>query len=431
MTHERRSTRTTTRTLGWLAMAGILAACGAADTQPGGSVPDPSDSVGQPNTSDVIAASDVTPPVNDANHDKDSGPAQDEDAAEAPCEGLTEGAACDDDNACTQDDQCTAGACAGSVNTPCEDVSACQEASCDPAVGCVYEDQADGSTCQAACFDSATCQAGACVADDASAVLCPEPQEPCVDQLSCDPATGGCTKAIYSTADTECDLDGNLCTLEACDGAGSCEDLASTENCSAENLDNPCWTWTCTPKTGCVQTSFLEGNSCDDKNPCSSNDTCVVNEFSQELCVGTPVPIDDGNPCTDDSCVDGVIDHAPIDGAVCESQCGPGLCDTTAECVPSQPCGCASDAECEASGNPCDGKTYCDTVTGACEVEPGTAVVCPEVDFPLRDLIVRSQPRALRDGAGRRRHPLQRHGGLCSKRRLRGPGLPGRRGARL
>ncbi|MGB0590667.1 MAG: LamG domain-containing protein [Myxococcota bacterium] len=367
--------------MGWLLAACFLAACGAADPQAGDGIPDSSTSLGQPGTMDVVEAEDTNAPTSDVTQGKDTGPGGDDATSASPCEGLSDGVPCDDGNACTQDDQCASGVCVGGVNTPCDDVGACQEASCDPAVGCVYEDAEEGAPCQAPCFGNATCQEGTCVAEEASAVICPEPDEPCVDQLSCDPATGACTMAIYSAADTPCDLDENLCTREACDGDGSCEDLEATEDCSAQNLDNPCWTWTCTPKTGCVQTAFLEGNSCDDNNPCSSNDTCTQNEFAQELCVGTPVPIDDSNPCTDDSCIDGVINHAPLDGAVCESECGPGLCDTT-ECVPSQPCGCASDAECEASTNPCDGKAYCDTATGECDVEPGTAVVCPEVDFP-------------------------------------------------
>ena len=379
MTCAQRS-RPIVTTLGWVLLTGLLTACGAADTQGQGSIPDRTN-LGQPSTTDVVTAPDVETPTEDISHDKDSGPAPLDDAEASACEGLADGAPCNDQDACTQDDQCASGVCVGGVNTTCDAVGACQTASCDPAVGCVYEDADDDSPCDAPCYGAATCDAGICVPDDATAVVCPQPDEPCVNQLSCDPTTGGCTMAIYSIAGAACDLDENLCTVEACDGMGSCESLDATEDCSSKNQDNPCWTWTCTPKTGCVQTAFLEGNSCDDNNPCSSNDTCTVNEFNQELCIGTPVPIDDSNPCTDDSCIDGVISHAPLDGAVCESDCGPGLCAAT-ECVSSQPCGCTSDAECEDEGNPCEGKSYCDAATGLCEVESGTAIVCPEVDAP-------------------------------------------------
>ena len=134
-------------------------------------------------------------------------------------------------------------------------------------------------------------------------------------------------------------------------------------------------------KDGLRAGELPEGNSCDDNNPCSSNDTCTLNEFNQEACIGTPVPIDDGNPCTDDSCVNGVISHAPLDGAVCDSECGPGLCDTS-ECVPTEPCGCSSDAECAELDNACKGYAYCDSESGKCLIDPATALVCPAVDFP-------------------------------------------------
>ena len=377
---------------GWMTLlvamstVALIQACGAAETAPASEVPDPQARFNEADPSDVSVEADIT-----GSDGKEEGPLEDvaeedeppreADSAQGPCATLAEGAPCDDGNACTSDDQCSAGVCVGGVNTVCDDLSACQEASCDPALGCVYNEREDGAACEAPCFESASCQAGSCVADESSAILCPEPEAPCIDALGCDPATGACTLSDYAPAATPCNLDENLCTLEACDGAGTCIDLETNADCSDENLDNPCWTWTCTPKTGCVQTSFLEGNSCDDNNPCSSNDTCTLNEFNQETCIGTPIPIDDGNPCTDDACVDGVISHAPIDGAVCESECGPGLCEAS-ECVSSEPCGCVSDAECSELDNACKGYAYCDIESGKCLIDPSTAIVCPEVDFP-------------------------------------------------
>ena len=43
--------------------------------------------------------------------------------------------------------------------------------------------------------------------------------------------------------------------------------------------------------------------------------TCTLNSMGQETCLGTPIPVDDAVPCTDDACVDGVVSHTPIAGA--------------------------------------------------------------------------------------------------------------------
>jgi hypothetical protein len=59
-----------------------------------------------------------------------------------------------------------------------------------------------------------------------------------------------------------------------------------------------------------------------------------------------PSPLDDGNPCTDDTCQDGAIRHAPLpDGELCKfnkngGQCEQGVCKLSCLSVPS---GCVCD----------------------------------------------------------------------------------------
>ena len=304
-----------------------------------------------------------------------------EDAEPAgPCDGLPDGTPCEDGDVCTLDDVCDGGQCVGGVNRSCDDQGPCQPGVCDEALGCVYETLADGAACSVACFDVATCQTGACVVDGDSEVQCPTPDSDCIAELRCATATGDCTVEIYAPNEAPCDQDDDSCSLDACDGAGTCEATGELVNCEAESIDQPCWTHTCLPKDGtCVKTLFIVGGSCNDNSPCTESDTCIVTEIGQEACLGTPIDVDDGNPCTDDWCEAGVIEHAPLDGAGCPTG---DSCTPTGTCADGaclfEGCGCADDGDCEPAANQCAGVVICDTSLpiAACVLDPTTAVTC-------------------------------------------------------
>lgn len=105
---------------------------------------------------------------------------------------------CDDGDACTTDDVCVGGACAGSGGD-CEDADACTTDACDPASGCANEpiDCDDGDPCTV---------------------------------HSCDPATG-CVNSAVEVA-TPCD-DGNACTTSWCQVSDK-----SALSCSALGMNN-------------------------------------------------------------------------------------------------------------------------------------------------------------------------------------------------
>jgi len=281
------------------------------------------------------------------------------------CAGAPSGTACDDGDPCTVDDECEGGLCVGGSTLVCDDPSPCRTGRCVSGEGCVFEDVADDEPCALACFDEATCQAGRCEPSTGSAKPCPESSEPCVDRWSCDPTTGECTIPIYAPAGHACDLDEDVCTLDTCDGDGSCVVSGDLETCSAQSANNPCWTYSCVKKSGCVRSTFVSGASCDDLNPCTSNDTCTVTPSGQEGCLGTPLPIDDGNPCTDDGCAGGVVEHTPIDGVVCavpDDLCqGSGLCEGGV-CKTSPAVDCDDDDVCTVDS--------CVPGTGACAHTP-------------------------------------------------------------
>jgi hypothetical protein len=94
--------------------------------------------------------------------------------------------ACDDQNACTLDDQCTQGACGYGKLLACNDGNPCTDDACDPASGCVHVHNAAPCSDGDACTMDDTCQDGNCV--PGKPFSCDD-GEPCTAQ-SCDPETG-------------------------------------------------------------------------------------------------------------------------------------------------------------------------------------------------------------------------------------------------
>ena len=194
----------------------------------------------------------------------------------AVCLGAVDGTACDDGDLCTVEDICIGGACIAGGPRSCTEEGACRQGTCDPTEGCVYEDVDDGRPCEVNCFGEAACVAGVCTEKPESEVVCPASDNECIDKYTCDRDTGECTIPEFRPADSVCNSDDNVCSLEYCDGKGTCQTSGAMDDCKTKQQANPCWTYSCTPKTGCVPTHFVEGLSCDDGNGCTLNDACAI-----------------------------------------------------------------------------------------------------------------------------------------------------------
>ncbi len=84
--------------------------------------------------------------------------------AAGTCVGQPDGTPCDDDNVCTQFDQCTGGVCIGMpVNV--SDGNDCTIDSCDSKVGAVHEPAPDGTPCDDTPYGGGPgyCQNGQCL----------------------------------------------------------------------------------------------------------------------------------------------------------------------------------------------------------------------------------------------------------------------------
>ena len=245
------------------------------------------------------------------------------------CQSTPNQADCDDGNACTEGDYCDDGACLYEGLLGCDDGNLCTTDHCDPVSGCGAVDNSNPCDDGDACTTGDLCGGGVCQGVDS---LSCDDGNICTDD-SCDPDTG----CVHVDNTAPC-TDGNKCT----DGdeclAGACTPGTAV---SCDDAD-VCTTDSCSPTTGCVYT--LNSNPCDDDDACTVGDTC-------DLGVCTPLSTldcDDGNPCTDDAC-DPVTGCKHVDNVL---PCDDGNSCTTGDVCGAGTCAGAGSLDCD-DGNPC------------------------------------------------------------------------------
>ena len=298
-------------------------------------------------------------------------------------------AKCDDGDKCTKDDVCKDRKCAAGAPEVCDDKNPCTKDSCDPAKGCVADAPVAGAACDDgdACTKADKCSAGKCAGE---ALKCND-KNPCTvdkcngekgcvstndDTLKCDdgnPCTSGdaCKGGKCGGKGVECD-DKNPCTTDSCDGqtkkcvyknnTESCDDgSACTEQdackdgkCAAGKPipcddKNPCTTDKCDEKTGgCAFTPNTA--SCDDGNACTAGDKCAKGKCGS----GKPKTCDDSNACTDDAC--------DAKTGTCKSTAKPDKeqCDDGSLCTLDDAC---AKGNCTGKALKCDDGNECTTDT--------------------------------------------------------------------
>ncbi len=270
------------------------------------------------------------------------------------------GAACDDGDACTTGDLCMQGTCTGgALSCPCTSDASCKAKDdgdlcngtlvCDKTVGkCVFN-AATVVTCPSALAgpcEANVCQtlygptklpvATTCVVQAAHEGDACDDGDACTKAEICTKGTcGGGQNTCKCTQDSECASqdDGDLCngTMFCNKQVGVCEvNPATVVTCKTVD-DTACLQAQCQPKTGkCLMQPTAAGSPCDDKNPCTKGDYCVL------------------------------------------GQCNPGVLT----------CACSSNLDCLAQddGDLCNGVPYCDKSDPAkpvCKQNPVSVVVCP------------------------------------------------------
>jgi hypothetical protein len=155
---------------------------------------------------------------------------------------------------------------------------------------------------------------------------------------------------------SKCDADGNCVASQAVD-------------CSF--LNSPCGIGTCDPQLGCVAQPLNDGDSCNDAQFCTINDTC-----QSGVCQGDPNPcVAPGDTCQIASCNEALDTCTSVPGN------NGGACDDQNACTAGETCSnglCGGGAPAN-NGGACDDHNACTTndvcAGGSCAGAPVVACV--------------------------------------------------------
>jgi hypothetical protein len=177
------------------------------------------------------------------------------------------GAACDDGNPCTTDACNGSGTCVGTPITCNNPPNQCYQSTGTCSNGtCSYTPKSSGTACDDgnACTTGDVCNgSGSC---SGTSITCSNPPNQCYHPTgSCSGGTCSYTPKASGTACT----DGNACTNDACDGNGTC--VSTTINC---NDGNECTADGCNPSTGCTYTNRGYGTACSSDGKSCTLDVC-------------------------------------------------------------------------------------------------------------------------------------------------------------
>jgi hypothetical protein len=175
------------------------------------------------------------------------------------------GTACDDGLFCTQNDTCQAGTCTGAPAN-CSDGDPCTIDTCDEGTNaCLNTPAPNGSACDDgnACTQNDQCNGGTCAGTSFSC----DDGNVCNGIETCNPATG----CVPGTP-LDCS-DGLACNgTETCDPVSGCQ-AGTPLDCSA--AADGCNDASCIEPGTCVRTPKIDGFGCDDGNVCTLNDRCL------------------------------------------------------------------------------------------------------------------------------------------------------------
>jgi hypothetical protein len=313
------------------------------------------------------------------------------DCADPDCDGTT----CEDGQFCTVNDTCQAGQCVGAARR-CDDAQPCTVDRCDETTNaCVFDPRpSSGTTCDT---DGTLCTVERCGAgrcNQIGTVTCQSAAPPCEAGAACSPATGACVAGTDAPAGATCNADGNLCTLDACDGAGVCRQV---EAVSCQPPAPPCEAGAaCNPATGaCVAgTDAPAGTTCNADGSLCTIDACdgagVCRQVGAVGCQPPALPCEGGAACNPTTGACATLADASA-GTACDTdadRCTVDACDGGGACAR------VDVIACQPPDSVCDGGETCNPGTGTCLPAPAApAGLACDLDGDLCTL-------ATCDGAG-------------------------------
>ena len=140
---------------------------------------DPCADDGEQCTSDVCSNGVCTHPgKNGGACDDDGNPCTNDQCQDGLCKHINNQDPCEDGNPCTKNDVCSGGQCKTGQFDTCDDGNPCTKGQCDPAIGCVYQNN-DFALCQSG---DSECPVGVC----SGGGCFPKPNEPCKTEVGLD-----------------------------------------------------------------------------------------------------------------------------------------------------------------------------------------------------------------------------------------------------
>jgi len=318
------------------------------------------------------------------------------------CKTAPLGGTCDDKNACTSADVCVGGTCIGEFGS-CNDNNPCTNDGCDPKTGCTNTPTPGGAcTDNNSCTKNDQCEDGECVGQEPSEGACQcqvdadcasqEDGNLCNGTLRCDKASVPyeCvldTKTVViceippglhpACVTSQCSQTTGLCGTTVAPSGGACSDgnaCTTADACNAGscvgvpticNDGTPCTADACAPASGCTYTPVTGTPTCTDGNACTIGDVCQAGK-----CTGpTPAPCNDQNPCTADVCYPDV----GCTNVATSTSCNDGsACTSFDQCVDKA---CVGTPIVCTDGDPCNGLETCAVATGC---KPGSNPDCDD-----------------------------------------------------
>jgi len=249
---------------------------------------------------------------------------------------------CDDGNPCNGQERCVDGFCQSGIPIICDDGIDCTIDECDPITGeCVFIPDDDlcpvgyhcnpergcvpsGCITDQDCDDGIDCTIDRCDLSSGIGICINEPDDSLCDEGERCVVGVGCVPIVECETDQDCD-DGIYCNGEERCVGGVCvtfpivcpdDGIACTIEYCDRNLDR------------CV--SEPDDSLCDDGLICNGEERC---DPSIGCVNGEPLDCDDGDPCTEDQCVEGIgcvwsIIDRDNDGYG-DMRCGGADCDDT------------------------------------------------------------------------------------------------------
>jgi hypothetical protein len=173
-------------------------------------------------------------------------------------------------------------------NVDCDDGNECTDDVCDPTDGsCSNSAVDDGTECNGGAGE---CSAGVCVAIDLCVEADCDDGNECTDDV-CDATDGSCSNSAVDDG-TECNGGAGECV------EGTCADIDRCENVDCTSLNECVEDGTCDPATGmCIDgDSRPAGTPCGDGGSCDGEGICKINTCAQiGKVVVSPLQTSNGN----------------------------------------------------------------------------------------------------------------------------------------